>query len=144
VLVFTVIKFAGAGYMVWLGLQALRHRRALHVDEAALAGPPLPGRRAVRQGFVVGVTNPKAFMMYAAVLPQFIVRDNGQVLGQLLVLGFLAFLIGIVSDAVWAVLASQLRSWFNDSPERGRALGTAGGVSMIGLGVALAATGPPQ
>jgi threonine/homoserine/homoserine lactone efflux protein len=143
-LVFTVLKLGGAAYLVWLGLQALRHRRALHVDEAAQAGPPIPGRRAVRQGFVVGVSNPKAFMMFAAVLPQFVERGNGQVLGQMLVLGFLAFMIGLVSDAVWAVLASQLRSWFNDSPSRGRALGGVGGVSMIGLGVGLAATGRPQ
>ena len=143
-LVFTVIKLAGAAYLVWLGVQALRHRRALHVTEAGSEVVPLAGWLAVRQGFVVGATNPKAFMMFAAVLPQFVDRGNGQVTLQMLLLGLLAFAIGLVSDGLWALLASQLRAWFNRSPARGRALGAVGGTSMIGLGVALAATGRPE
>lgn len=145
VLVFTLIKLAGAAYMVWLGIQALRHRRAMHVDDADPAGrPSVRWQLAVRQGFVVGVSNPKAFMMFAAVLPQFVVPGNGHVTLQMLALGLLAFAIGLVSDLAWALLASQLRIWFNASPARGRALGSAGGASMIGLGVGLAATGRPQ
>jgi threonine/homoserine/homoserine lactone efflux protein len=62
----------------------------------------------------------------------------------MLTLGLLAFTIGLLSDGLWAVLASQLRSWFNASAGRGRALGAVGGLSMIGLGVALAATGRPD
>jgi threonine/homoserine/homoserine lactone efflux protein len=144
VVVFTTIKLAGAAYMVWLGVQALRHRRALHVDDSPLHEPMMPGLQAVRQGFTVGVSNPKAFMMFAAVLPQFVERGSGEVTAQMLLLGLLAFTIGLVSDGVWALLASRLRSWFNDSPMRGRALGAVGGTSMIGLGVALAATGRPE
>ena len=52
--------------------------------------------------------------------------------------------IGLVSDSVWAVTASQLRAWFSASPRRGQAMGTIGGVSMIGLGVGLAVTGRPE
>jgi threonine/homoserine/homoserine lactone efflux protein len=142
--VFTVLKLGGAAYMVWLGVQALRHRRALHVDDPAARPPALPRLRAVRQGFVVGITNPKAFMMFAAVLPQFVDRTGGRVPAQMFVLGSVAAVIGLVSDGLWGLLASRLRTWFNDSPSRGRALGTVGGVSMIGLGVALAATGRPD
>src|SRR3712207_4968676 len=85
--VFTVVKLAGAAYLVWLGLQALRHRRAVHVEEGATVRPRVPvGRvRAVRQGFLVGVSNPKAFMMFAAVLPQFVEPGRGEVTGQMLV-----------------------------------------------------------
>jgi threonine/homoserine/homoserine lactone efflux protein len=144
-LVFTVIKLAGAAYMIWLGVQALRHRRAMHVAEPGAAPvPPMAGWLAVRQGFLVGVSNPKAFMMFAAVLPQFVDHSSGQVTTQMLLLGLLAFAIGMVSDGVWALLASRLREWFNSSPGRGRALGAVGGTSMIGLGVALAATGRPE
>jgi threonine/homoserine/homoserine lactone efflux protein len=144
-LVFTVIKLAGAAYMIWLGVQALQHRRAMHVtDPGAADAPPMAGWLAVRQGFLVGVSNPKAFMMFAAVLPQFIVRSSGDVTQQMLLLGLLAFVIGLLSDGVWALLASKLREWFNRSPRRGRALGAVGGTSMIGLGVALAATGRPD
>ncbi len=143
VVLFTVLKLAGAAYMVWLGVQALRHRRGLQVAAADSRGP-LPWGQALRQGYVVGVSNPKAFMMFAAVLPQFVDRSTGHVTGQLLVLGLLAFTIGFLSDGLWALTASRLRTWFNASADRGRALGTVGGVSMIGLGVALAATGRPD
>lgn len=142
-LVFDVIKYAGAAYMVWLGIQAFRHRRGMRVVEGRPVAQ-LPVAVAVRQGFVVGTSNPKAFMMFAAVLPQFVAKESGHVTVQMLVLGLLAFLIGLVSDTVWALLASRLRDWFNASAARGRALGAVGGVSMVGLGLALAATGRPD
>jgi threonine/homoserine/homoserine lactone efflux protein len=141
--VFTLVKLAGAAYLVWLGVQAIRHRRAIHVDDPA-GGGVLPMRRAARQGFVVGVSNPKAFVIFAAVLPQFLDRHAGHPTGQMLALGVIAVVIGLLSDSVWAVTASGLRSWFNSRPSRGRALGTVGGLSMIGLGVGLALTGRPD
>ncbi len=140
--VFWVLKVAGAAYLVYLGVQAIRHRAA--VDIAASTSAPLSRLRALRQGFVVGATNPKAFVIFAAVLPQFVDRGHGHVQSQMLLLGLLAFVIGLLSDSTWALLASRLRSWFNASPRRGRAMGTVGGTSMIGLGVALAVTGRPQ
>ena len=142
--VFTALKLLGAAYLVFLGVQAIRHRRGIHVDDAGAARAPLPLPRALRQGFVVGISNPKAFMIFAAVLPQFVDRAEGHVQVQMLLLGFLAFTIGLLSDSVWAVLAARLRHWFNASPKRGEAMGTVGGVSMIGLGVGLAATGRPH
>jgi threonine/homoserine/homoserine lactone efflux protein len=142
VAVFTVLKLVGAAYLVYLGIQAIRQRHG--IDVTAERGGPLPLRRAVRQGFVVGVSNPKAYIIFAAVLPQFLDRGEGHVQAQMLLLGLLAFVIGLCSDSVWAVLASQLRTWFNASPRRGKAMGMAGGVSMIGLGVAVAVTGRPE
>src|SRR5690606_32696435 len=67
---FTIIKLLGAAYLVWLGIQAIRHRRELRVDGAAPRSP-LGQRVAVRQGFVVGVSNPKGFLIFAALLPPF-------------------------------------------------------------------------
>ncbi|CAA9394810.1 MAG: hypothetical protein AVDCRST_MAG47-3044 [uncultured Nocardioidaceae bacterium] len=142
--VFTTIKLVGAGYMVWLGIQAFRHRRAIRVDDVDWGDDSMRWQQAVRQGFVVGASNPKAFMMFAAVLPQFIEPSAGNVTAQMFVLGLLAFGIGLLSDGLWGFLAAQLRHWFNASPARGRALGTVGGVSMIGLGVGLALTGRPD
>ncbi len=141
--VFTVLKLAGAAYLVYLGVQAVRHRHGFTVTDA---GPtaPLSRRRAVRQGFVVGVSNPKAFIIFAAVLPQFIDRGQGHVQTQMVLLGLLAFVIGLGSDSVWALLASRLRTWFNASPRRGEAMGAVGGVSMIGLGIGLAVSGEPH
>ena len=136
---FEVLKLAGAAYLVWLGVQALRHRRPLEVQ--CESGPGLHGLTALRQGFVVGFSNPKAYVIFAAVLPQFVDRDRGHGSVQMLLLGLIAFAFALVSDGAWALLASQLRRWFAASPARGRTLGTVGGMSMIGLGVAVAVTG---
>lgn len=139
--VFLTLKYAGAAYLVYLGVQAIRHRRGYSMEPVAERRRPMDVSRAVREGFVVGVTNPKAFMIFAAVLPQFILRDNGHVTAQMLLLGLLAFTIGLVSDSLWAVIAARLRSWFATSPRRGEAVGVVGGTSMVGLGVGLAVTG---
>ena len=136
--VFTVLKLAGAAFLVYLGVQAIRHRHAFVVRDDTSESLPISTGRAVRQGFVVGFSNPKAFMIFAAVLPQFVDRGEGHVQAQMLALGVLAFVIGLVSDSVWALLASQLRQWFNASPGRGAAMGAVGGFSMIGLGVGVA------
>lgn len=146
IIVFTVLKLAGAAYLVWLGYEAVRRRKKFLSGDgaAALAGTPMTWVRAVRQGYVVGASNPKGYMMLAAVLPQFVDRGEGHVQLQMLLLGLLATTIGLLSDSTWALIASQLRIWFNSSPRRGEAMGTVGGVSMIGLGVGLAVTGEPR
>jgi|1186.fasta_scaffold309953_1 threonine/homoserine/homoserine lactone efflux protein len=141
-LVFQVVKFAGACYLVYLGVQALRHRRGIAVTATARSsGPPLHPLTALRQGFLVGFTNPKGYVMFVALLPQFLDRSRGHDSLQMLLLGSLAFVIGLCSDSLWALLASQLRRWFNASPRRGRMLGAVGGMSMIGLGLAVAVGG---
>ncbi len=146
IVVFQVLKLVGAAYLVYLGVEAVRRRREFLGGDPtdvpqSFARQAMDWRRAIRQGFVVGVTNPKAYMILAAVLPQFVDRSTGHAQAQLLLLGLLAFAIGMVSDSLWAIVASQLRSWFVDSPGRGEAMGAAGGLSMIGLGVGLAVSG---
>ena len=146
ILVFTVLKLGGAAYLVWLGFEAVRRRKEFLSNDAAevLRGTPMTWARAIRQGYVVGASNPKGYMMLAAVLPQFVDRGEGHVQLQMLLLGLLATTIGLLSDSLWAVIASQLRTWFNRSPRRGEAMGAVGGVSMIGLGVGLAVSGEPR
>jgi threonine/homoserine/homoserine lactone efflux protein len=139
---FELLKLAGAAYLVWLGIQAVRHRH--EVEVTALDGPVVRGLHVLRQGFVVGLTNPKAYVIFGAVLPEFVDRGRGSGSVQMLLLGLVAFGIGLCSDSVWAVLASQLRRWFNGSPSRVSALGAVGGVSMIGLGLAVAVGGRPE
>jgi threonine/homoserine/homoserine lactone efflux protein len=143
IVVFTIVKYVGAAYLVYLGVRAIQHRRGFEAEDP-LVGPRLTGGQAVRQGFVVGVSNPKAFMIIGALLPQFVDRAAGHVQLQMLVLGLLAAAIGITTDSIWAVAASRVRGWFTRSPRRGEMLGAAGGVSMIGLGVALAVSSGPE
>jgi threonine/homoserine/homoserine lactone efflux protein len=138
--VFTVVKLAGAGYLVWLGVQAIRHRKDL---AEAIAPPPGERRdgRALRDGFVVGITNPKAFILFGAILPQFVNRSAGHVPAQMLLLALVSIGIGLTSDSVWGLAASTVRSWFARSPGRFALVGGAGGLAMVGLGVTVAVTG---
>ena len=95
----------------------------------------------LRDGFIVGVSNPKAIVFFAAVLPQFADRSAGQVPVQLLLLGAVFMAIALVSDSMWAIIAGTARSWFARSPRRLELIGGAGGLVMIGIGASLALTG---
>jgi threonine/homoserine/homoserine lactone efflux protein len=139
-LLFTVVKLAGAGYLVWLGVKAIRQRGSLR-EVLAKTSAPSGRRRALREGFIVGVANPKAVILFAAVLPQFVDRPAGNVPVQMLVLSLVSFAIALVSDSAWGLAASAVRSWFAGSPQRLGLFGGAGGLAMIGLGVTVAVTG---
>ncbi|MBQ0987505.1 LysE family translocator [Streptomyces sp. F63] len=157
VLVFTVLKLAGAAYLVYLGIRAVRQRGAGHGAEtppssATVDGPgPGPGpeggrrlgglRRTVWEGFAVGVANPKTIVFFAAVLPQFIDRGQGHAALQMMLLGLVFNVIAVSCDSVWGLAAAAARSWFAGSPRRLALIGGAGGFAMIGLGVTVAATG---
>lgn len=137
---FTAIKFAGAAYLVWLGVRAFRHRGDL---AAALDAPIAPKslRRLAREGFIVGLANPKSTVFFAAVLPQFVDGEAGQVPGQLLALGAIFFLIALICDSAWAILAGTIRAWLLRTPRRLSAVGGAGGLTMIALDTSLAVSG---
>jgi threonine/homoserine/homoserine lactone efflux protein len=140
VAVFTVIRLAGAAYLVFLGVQAIRHRKSLAAILAARV-PQASTSRMLRDGFIVGLTNPKAIVFFAAVLPQFADRSAGHVPLQLLLLGLIFVAIALVSDSMWAVAAGTARAWFSRSPRRLEAVGGASGLAMIGIGASLALTG---
>jgi threonine/homoserine/homoserine lactone efflux protein len=137
---FTCVKFAGAGYLAWLGVRAVRQRRSLAAALGAAAGPR-GTRKAAGEGFVVGIANPKAYVLFAAVLPQFADRGAGHVPLQLALLSLVAFPIGLACDSAWGLAASAVRSWLARSPRRLELIGGLGGLAMIGLGVSLALTG---
>jgi threonine/homoserine/homoserine lactone efflux protein len=138
--VFVAVKLAGAVYLVWLGVQAIRHRGSL-ADAMSSAAGPRAGWLALRDGFVVGVTNPKAFILFGAILPQFVNRGAGHVPAQMLLLALVSVSIGVVSDSTWGLAASGVRAWFTRSPRRFALVGGAGGLAMIGVGVTVALTG---
>ena len=138
--VFTAVKLVGAVYVVYLGVQAIRHRRKL-ASVLDAAPQPRGTRRIMREGYVVGITNPKAAVFMAAVLPQFTDPARGQVPLQLLVLGLVFVAIALVSDTTWGLAAGYARAWLGRSPQRLEALGGIGGLIMIGLGVRLALVG---
>ena len=138
VVLFTIIKFAGAAYLVYLGIQAIRHRGG---RTAAGPVPPSSTWRMLWEGFLVGATNPKSIVFFVAVLPQFVDYATGSIPLQLASLGAVFLVIALVSDSIWALAAGTARHWFARSPKRVSTLSATGGVMMIGLGGTLALTG---
>ena len=139
-LVFVLVKLAGALYLVWLGVHAIRKRKSL-AAAFAVAGEPREGWRAFRDGGVVGVTNPKSYILFGAILPQFVHRAAGNVPAQMLLLALVSVVMGVVCDCAWGFAASTVRGWFAGSPRRFELVGGAGGLAMIGVGVTVAITG---
>jgi threonine/homoserine/homoserine lactone efflux protein len=140
--VITVVKLAGAVYLAFLGVQAIRHRRSVAAALAARVTPVRP-LRAIRDGFVVGVANPKTIVFFVVGLPEFTTTAPGHlpVPAQMLILGALFPVIALVLDSAWAAIAGTARQWLVGSPRRLAVIGGAGGLVMIGLGVSIAATG---
>jgi threonine/homoserine/homoserine lactone efflux protein len=136
--VFTVLKLVGAAYLIYLGIHTYRTRGGLI---AALGSGTGADRRLFWQGLVVGVTNPKALIFFAAVLPQFVDTGAGHVTGQMLVLGLIFAVLAAGLDSLWGLAAGTARDWFATSPTRLRRLGGAGGLTMIAMGTGLAFTG---
>lgn len=140
ILAFTVIKLLGAGYLVWLGVQAIRHRaelsRVLDATEVVR-----PRRSLFLDGLIVGIANPKAIVFFAAILPQFVQTDGAPVGLQMAFLGVVFVLIALVSDGIWGLAAGTARHWFARSPRRLERVGGAGGLVMIALGLQLAVSG---
>ncbi|MFF3227636.1 MULTISPECIES: LysE family translocator [Nocardia] len=139
-LALTVIKFAGALYLMYLGVQAFRERKSLR---AALGTTieSVPDAKVLRQSIIVGLTNPKAIVFFAAILPHFAEPAAGSLPLQFLILGSVFLAVAVVSDSAWALLAASARTWFARSPRRLEAVGGAGGMMIVGLGASVALSG---
>ncbi len=87
------------------------------------------------------MTNPKAYILFGAILPQFVDRSAGDVPAQMLLLALISVCLGLASDCTWGLAASVVRGWFARSPRRYELVGGAGGLAMIGVGVTVALTG---
>ena len=138
VVIFTAIKIVGAGYLVYLGIQAIRHRNEVPDAES---GPRRSAWRLLGEGFVVGVTNPKTIAFFVAVLPQFVDYSAGGIPWQLAELGLVFVVLALICDSCWALAAGTARAWFANSPKRIARLRATGGGMMIGLGGVLLLTG---
>ena len=141
IVLFTVVKMLGAAYLVYLGVLAIRQRRAGIDTDAPQIRQGVPSSTLLWQGFIVGLTNPKTIVFFVAALPQFVNFHAGGIPMQMMVLGFLFTLVALICDSVWALLASAAGSWFARSPRRLAAVRATGGGMMIGLGGSLALTG---
>lgn len=138
-LAFTLVKYLGALYLIWLGVQALRRAPAPPpATDPASAGEAL--RRTFADGFVVALLNPKTAMFFAAFLPQFVQGPTAY--AQTIALGVLFVLIAAVTDSLYALTAGTARPWLVRASGAARLGRYLTGGAFIGLGVLAALSGP--
>ncbi len=131
---FDWIRWAGAAYLVWMGIKTWR------AAPAELADATTGTKQSVSflQGFVIGVTNPKTLVFYAAFFPQFM--DPALAAGpQIAVLSITFLVVATAVDALWATLCGRLRPWLTGE-RRGRMRNRISGALLIGTGAAMALT----
>ena len=136
---YDVVRFAGAAYLVYLGIRRLLDRSFSTDVESA---PPKPLSRLYGQGALVGILNPKAALFFFSFLPQFVVRGHGAVAWQMVVLGTLVVAITLVSDCCYAAVAGGIAQSLLRKPKIVRRQQVVAGCVYIGLGVAAAVSGP--
>lgn len=135
---FTVVKYLGAAYLVYLGI-----RRILGRDGSItlVDAPPKPLRRLFRDGFVVNVLNPKVALFFLAFLPQFVDPAPGRVWLQIAVLGAIFVVIGVLSDGMYALLGGTFGGVLKRSRAYLRLERYASGAVFVALGIVAAVTG---
>jgi threonine/homoserine/homoserine lactone efflux protein len=135
---FDAVKYAGAAYLVYLGLRRLLDRELQEKSEFPHSKRL---RRLFAQGIVVNVLNPKTALFFFAFLPQFVDVDRGAVAFQIAVLGLVFILLAIVSDGVYAIAAGSAAGWLRERRGFARAERWASGGVLVGLGLATAFSG---
>lgn len=134
-----VLRWAGAAYLVFLGVRRLLTRGA---EEALDGQTPHSLRRTYTQGVIVNLLNPKTIVFIFAFIPQFVDVEQGHVGVQILVLGLTFATLGLMSDSLYALAAGTVADRLRDSPAVARFERWFGGSILIGLGVAAALVGP--
>lgn len=130
---FTLLKFAGALYLVWIGIKAIREAPQPFEAKVTTTG----AARAFREGILVEALNPKTAAFFLAFLPQFVDPSAGPVWLQFLLLGLISVVLNTAVDVVVAMLASRARSVAVGRPTLLRRLRIGAGGAIAALGVAL-------
>jgi threonine/homoserine/homoserine lactone efflux protein len=139
-LAYSAVQWGGGGYLVYLGITAIKARKIAAADMKSQGSVVPTFWRSARDGFWVGALNPKGLVFYAAVLPQFVDIERGNVTGQLLFLGALFSILAFISDGTWGLLAGTARAWLASDEKRLELLRIIGGCVMIILGLLVIAS----
>jgi len=132
---FLAVQILGGLYLIYLGIEAIRHSR-IEAADMVNQGEVRPSQfRSMRDGFWVGALNPKGLVFFAAILPQFLDRDGSNLTFQLLLMGATFAILAFIGDGTWGLLAGTVRNSMANSPTRLVLMRRIGGVVMILLGV---------
>jgi len=129
------IQWAGGAYLIYLGYAAIAASRVDAQGMQKTEGNRPSFFTSLKNGFWVGVLNPKSIVFFAAILPQFVDQEKNNVTAQLLLLGAIFATIALISDGSYGLLAGTVRSWLAGDVKRLIFMRRFGGVVMIGLGL---------
>ncbi len=134
-LAFLSVQILGGLYLIYLGIDALRHSK-VHAEDMVNQGDIRPSAiKSIKDGFWVGALNPKGLVFFAAILPQFLDKNSENLTAQLLIMGATFALLAFLGDGTWGVLAGTVRIWMAKSPIRLIRLRQLGGVVIVLLGI---------
>jgi threonine/homoserine/homoserine lactone efflux protein len=133
---FEAVRLAGAGYLVWLGVHALRSQGRTSAPTAGDSARRSSSQIA-HQAALTNLLNPKVIVFFLAFLPQFVDRGRGEVAAQILLLGVVFTLVGLTTDLAYGVLAGTVRRAFVSSARLSRRLERLVGVIYLGLAARL-------
>ncbi len=136
---FSVIKYAGAAYLVYLGIQALRSK-GVSFDIPVEKQVQSTFWKAYRQGALIDILNPKVAIFFMAFLPQFVRPELGNASAQILILGLLVNLVGVIIESVLVLTAAQTTTFFRNNSHFNTLIDRILGSVLIGLGIRLAFT----
>ena len=132
---FIAVQVIGGFYLIYLGIDAVRHSK-IHAEDMVNQGEIRPSAfRSARDGFWVGALNPKGLVFFAAILPQFLDRDSGNITAQLVLMGATFSVLAFFSDGSWGLIAGTVRQWIATSPSRLVTMRRIGGLVMMTLGI---------
>jgi threonine/homoserine/homoserine lactone efflux protein len=134
-LAFDLVRYAGAAYLVWIGIQALRHRSAFSIEGASDAKALMT---IYKQSVVGNMLNPKVTLFFLAFLPQFVHADAGNVGVQMAILGVVFMLVTVVVFGAVAIFAAMIGDWVRRKPAIGERLNVFAGLTFIALGIRVA------
>lgn len=132
---FLGVQVAGGLYLIYLGVQAIRHSEVHAGDMKNVSGAKPTFLKSVKDGFIVGILNPKVWVFFAAILPQFVDRSAGRITSQLIFMGTIFAFIAFFSDSSWGILAGTIRNWLATETKRLVAMRRFGGLVMVLLGL---------
>ena len=132
---FISVQVLGGLYLVYLGITAIKHSQ-IHANDITSQGDIRPSKwRSMREGFWVGALNPKGMVFFAAILPQFVDREAGNITSQLILMGAIFALLALFFDSGWGILAGTIRNWLATELKRLVLMRMTGGIVMIVLGL---------
>ena len=129
------IQWAGGGYLIYLGYLAIKASAIDAQGMQSAEGLKPNFFTSVKNGFWVGVLNPKSIVFFAAILPQFVDQGKENLTAQLLFLGSIFALVALISDGTYGILAGTIRAWLAGDMRRLIFMRRFGGVVMIALGI---------